>query len=228
MINRYQVILLAAGKGERMCLPLNKVFYKVRNSKKCVLDYSLQLFLTDERCEKIVIVYNKDDSEYLDTILDNYQSEKICKCEGGSLRQESVLNGLEYIESDYVLVHDAARPNVSKDIIEEIIMNLGIYECCAPCVKVSDTIKKVSVKVETIDRENLYYVQTPQGAKTNILKKALENAKEKGIVVTDDLQAIELDGAYKTKLTTGDKNNIKITTKDDLLIMEYLLRCKND
>ena len=71
-------------------------------------------------------------------------------------------------------------------------------------------------------------MQTPQGAKTNILKKALENAKEKGIVVTDDLQAIELDGAYKTKLTTGDKNNIKITTKDDLLIMEYLLRCKND
>ena len=102
MINKYELILLAAGKGERMCLPLNKIFYKFEKTGKMVIEYSLDVFLNDERCSKIVIVYNENDCDLVDEVVKKYGSSKIDICKGGITRQESILNGLKLIDSDYV------------------------------------------------------------------------------------------------------------------------------
>lgn len=224
MINKYELILLAAGKGERMCLPLNKIFYKFKKTGKMVIEHSLDVFLNDERCSKIVIVYNENDRNIVDELVKKYKSNKIDICAGGITRQDSILNGLKLINSDYVLVHDSARPNVKKELIDDILLNLGIFDCCSCGVKVSDTIKKESNgKLETVDRESLYYVQTPQGSDVKKLTEALGAVKRDKVIVTDDLQAFEYICNNNVKITKGDKNNIKVTTKDDLVLLEYLL-----
>ena len=225
MINKYEVILLAAGKGERMCLPLNKIFYKDLVNGKMLIEYSIDLFLDDRRCEKIVIVYNSDDENEIKEIISKYNDSRLMLTTGGPLRQESVRNGLKMINSEYVLVHDGARCNLKKEIIDDVVNNLGLYDCCVPGVKVSDTIKKTTNNsIETLNRDVLYYVQTPQGVKTEAIMKALEEMKKTDILVTDESEALERYGKYKIKITNGRKDNIKITTQDDLKLFEYLVR----
>lgn len=226
MIEKYQVILLCAGKGERMGLPLNKIFYEIEEGKK-VIDYSLKLFNEDYRCDKIVIVYNVNDKEILFDVLEEYKSNKIETALGGSLRQDSVLKGLSLITSDYVLVHDVARPNINLELVNNVLDGFDKYDSVSLGVKVSDTIKKISSNLTTVDRDNLYYMQTPQGAKTCVLKEALEMVSKKGIVVTDDLQAIEYLHKYNIGIVPGKKSNIKLTTLEDLQLIKFYMERKD-
>ena len=226
MIDKYQVILLCAGKGERMCLPLNKIFYKV-NNEKTIFDYSYSLFYNDDRCEKIIVVYNKDDKGILTNVLNKYDLHKTKLVVGGSLRQESVMNGLQEITGKYVLVHDAARPNIDNELVNNVLNGLVKYDNVSLGVKVTDTIKKYDGNVTNIDRNNLYYMQTPQGAKTEVLKKALNYVNKNNINVTDDLQAVEILNCYSIGIVEGRKTNIKVTTIDDIDLIKFYLEKKD-
>ncbi len=221
MIDQYSVILLIAGKGARCNLPLNKVFYEIDN--KPLFTYSLDVFLKDNKCKDIVIVHSENDVDYVNESLKDYNDCRIRTTYGGIERQNSVFNGLLKAKCEYVLVHDGARANINQILIDRVLEGFKVSDCVSLGVKVSDTIKKVTDKVETIERNDLYYMQTPQGAKTDLLKMCLEKAEANNDVVTDDLMAIEKYSNVTPKIVLGNKTNIKVTTIEDIGLLKYYM-----
>lgn len=218
----YDVILLLAGKGERFATGINKVYYSVYN--KPIFKYSLELFLNDDDCLRVIIVYNKDDKETLGNYLPEY-NQKIVLCQGGEERFLSVKEGLKYVTEENVLIHDGARPIIDMNIIQNIKKELISFPAVAPGIPVTDTLKSYidGEEIKTIDRNHLYYMQTPQGLKTQILKKALNKVKKDNII-TDDLMAIEKYEKIVPKIIKGDKKNIKLTTIDDIPLIQLYLK----
>lgn len=218
---KYSVILLIAGKGKRCNLDYNKVFFELNN--KPLFVYALDVFLRDDKCNEVIIVYNENDLNVLKEYLKNYDDSRIRLTIGGKERQDSVLNGLMLVTSEYVLVHDGARANINQELIDRVIDGFDESDVVSLGLKVTDTIKKVTGVIETIDRNNLYFVQTPQGAKTNVLIRCIQKANEEEVIVTDDLMAVELYSDIKAKIVIGEKSNIKVTTQEDLSLLKYYM-----
>lgn len=149
------------------------------------------------------------------------EKEKISFCPGGGTRQKSVLNGLKQLGGvmpDIVLIHDGARPFVSKDLVIRVTEGVVLYGACAPCTRVTDTVKEIDSEgfiSGNLNRENLRAVQTPQGFIYKDIYEAHLLAERQGIFTTDDTGLLELLGK-KTFLCTGDPENIKITYPGDL------------
>ena len=143
--------------------------------------------------------------------------ERIVFTIGGKERQDSVYEGLKKVTEDHVLIHDGARPYLSKDVINRILVGLEEHDAILPMVKCKDTIKRVinNKVIETLKREELYQAQTPQSFQTDLIKKAYQKAIETNANVTDDASCVELLGG-EVYIVEGDYNNIKITTKEDL------------
>lgn len=217
----YSAILLIAGKGKRCNLDYNKVFFELNN--KPLFLYSLDVFLHDDKCEEVIIVYNENDYNELKSYLKSYNDTRIKLVSGGAERQNSVLNGLMLVTSDYVLVHDGARANINQELINRVLNGFNYSDCVSLGLNVTDTIKKVSENVETVDRKNLYFVQTPQGAKTNVLIRCIQKANDENVLVTDDLMAVELYSDVTPKIVIGEKSNIKVTTLEDLSLLKYYM-----
>ncbi|WP_200763784.1 bifunctional 2-C-methyl-D-erythritol 4-phosphate cytidylyltransferase/2-C-methyl-D-erythritol 2,4-cyclodiphosphate synthase [Nitrosophilus alvini] len=137
-----------------------------------------------------------------------------CFVKGGETRQESLKNALEHINTPYVLVSDIARVCIKKEIVENMISQKEEADCIVPYLKVSDT---VVYKNETINRDEVKLIQTPQLSKTEILKKALDQKR----VFTDDSSAVKSIGG-KVKYIPGDKDHIKLTYPHDLKNMPCL------
>ena len=206
-------IILAGGRGKRMGQNISKQYIIVNG--KPVLYYTIKRFLECENIDNIVLVLPKDEIDYCkNEVLEKYSLKVDKIVEGGKERQDSVYNALEVLEkTDIVLIHDGARPFVSKRVIEEGILNAKKYGAAAPGVMPKDTIKikdENSLSKETLNRSELVAVQTPQVFKLELIKKCHEKIKEEKKVVTDDTM---YDGEY---------TNIKITTPEDLVIAEYL------
>ena len=224
----YSAILLLAGQSTRFNADLNteytnysnKVYEKVLD--KSLFEYSLDVFENDDCCDKIIIVYNKNDEEIL---FNSIKSEKVIYALGGSERYKSVLNGLDYVKTEYVLVHDGARPLITKEMVNKVLDALKSSDCVSIGLPVTDTIKKVNNDgyITTVDRDSLYSVQTPQGAKTELLKYALNKCNDED-KITDDLMAIEKYTSIVPKIVLGNKTNIKVTTKLDLKLVELYLK----
>ena len=142
---------------------------------------------------------------------------------GGKERQNSVLNGLMLVTSEYVLVHDGARANINQKLIDKVLNGFKESDVVSLGLNVTDTIKKVSEKIETVNRNNLFFVQTPQGAKTNVLIRCIQKANDDDVLVTDDLMAVELYSDIVPKIVLGEKSNIKVTTQDDLSLLKYYM-----
>lgn len=211
----YSVCLLAAGKGSRTNLEYNKVFYKL-NETQTVLDVCLSTFLEDEDCKKVIIVSAKHEMDYVRSLYST--NHRIRVVEGGSTRQESVLNGLNAVESEYVFIHDGARPYIQKSQIEQLKKTLEKEDACLLMVPSVDTIKIVEdgyVK-ETLIRSTTYNAQTPQCFKTDLIRYCQQRAKEDNRVGTDDAQLVEWYGNTKIKMVLGDASNKKITLPSDL------------
>ena len=221
MTSSYSAIVLVAGKGTRCDLPVNKVLYEVNG--KAIFTYSLEVFLEDERCKKIIVVHSESDTLLVEKYLSKYMDKRIVTTLGGKERQNSVLKGLAKVDTEYVLVHDGARANINRGLIDRVLEGFEKSDVVSPGVKVSDTIKKVTSKVETIDRSDLYYMQTPQGSKVEVLKSCLEKAINDNINVTDDLMAIEKYSNVIPKIVLGDKTNIKVTTLDDIELLKFYM-----
>lgn len=208
------VIIPSAGKGARMQSAENKVFLLLED-KKNVLYHTLSAFCTIEYINTVFIPCRKDDEEKILEIAKNFPSKNIVTVLGGETRADSVKNALALSSADYVLVHDAARPYVDRELIDRVKDKMIEKGAAIPVVSSIDTVKEVSngEVVSTIPRDKLALVQTPQGFDTRLLKKAYESITSfDGI--TDDASLYEKVG--KVYVVDGDKKNFKITTKDDL------------
>jgi len=138
---------------------------------------------------------------------------------GGPRRQDSVYQGLNRLGEDIemVLVHDAARPFTSSELIAAVIEQTRQHEACVPVVPVADTLKEVSDGriVRTLDRKGLSLVQTPQGFEINLLKRAFQQAIQDGFYGTDEAALVERLGS-PVHVVAGERSNLKVTCKGDL------------
>ena len=201
---KYDAIVLGGGIGKRADLGFNKVLYKMKNGKT-VLNNACDIFLNDEDCEHVIVVCNFD----IDFI-----NDKLIVTGGGDQRYESVLNGLKLVTSDYVLIHDGARPFLDKEDLDNLKDEVVKYDFALLAKKAIDTIKYVNDGFvdKTIDREHIYYALTPQGFKSDLLKKAYSSIDLLGI--TDDASVLEKMG-YKVRIVECNHDNHKLTLKDD-------------
>ena len=219
---KYSAIVLLGGNSRRFLGDTNKVYLPINN--KPVFLYSVDAFLSDCDCDEVIIVYNKND---LNIIKSYHFSDKIKLVEGGIERYNSVINGLSIVKNPYVLVHDGARPYLNLDLINRVKEGLAKSHCVTLGVPISDTIKKKdNNQIETINRDNLYAIQTPQGSKTKSLKEVLSKVKDSDNI-TDDLMAFEKYSSVTPLIVLGDKKNIKITTNDDYEYIKYLMEKKD-
>lgn len=213
------LILLMGGVGSRMNVDVNKVLLKIGN--KMMFEYSLNRF--DNYVDEIVIVANKNDYDFLK----KYENEKIKVTIGGSTRGESVYNGLNAAKGDYVLVHDAARPFVSYDVIKKIL-SYPKNEAVLTYLNAKDTIKIKDIKLKTLDRSKLLLASTPQACPKDVLIKAYEKAFNDKLVYTDDISLLEVYSDIKINLVLANEEIFKITTKLDLKLAEVLWRDFDD
>ena len=172
-----------------------------------------------------------DDHEMIDTIIVVAREDRMPKISrvvpGGESRQESVMHGLKAVPegTELVAVHDGARPLVPPEVITKAILKAAKFGAAAPAIPLKDTIKvsKTGAVDETPDRSTLFAVQTPQVFDYALLLGALQNAKQKGLSLTDDCSAVEALG-MTVLLTDGSEENIKITTPLDLDIAGLILK----
>ncbi len=221
---KYTAIVLAAGNGSRMKLGYNKMFYTLNN--KPIILLSMQKFLNDLNCTQLIIVVNEKEQDSIRFLLTKFNAlnDKCIIVNGSSERQKSVYNGLKEVNNEIVLIHDGARPFITKTLIQSLVEEAKKYGCAIPGVKVKDTIKYVENDfiTKTIPREFLYAVQTPQACETKSLKIAQEQAKKEGYLATDEASLIEKYMDFPVKIVESSYENIKITTQDDLIFAEKL------
>lgn len=213
----FDCILLLAGSGSRTGLDFNKILYKING--RPLYEYPLNTFLNIKECERIILVVRKEEYDYFKKL----ENDKIKVVIGGIRRQDSVLNGLMQVKSDYVLVHDGARANIKKDYILHVYEACKKYDCAALGIKEENALKKGKdnfVECE-VDRSDIYCMQTPQAFKTELLKKALMEIKED---VFDDIEAVNKVFNKKAYIVLGSKTNIKFTTIDDVEYLSFLLK----
>ena len=211
---RYSALVLAAGSGQRMKLGYNKVFYELENGKT-VLDQALSVFKEDDRCKQIVLVCSTND---IVRISSQYVRGKVVVVLGGATWQESVYYGLKAVHEENVLIHDGARPWISKKNVDALLEKLAEHPACILMVPAKDTVKVVEKGIikETLQRERLWLAQTPQAFDTRLIISCYKRAMDLGIQATDDAQVIELTCDMPVLCVKGSYDNIKITTKEDL------------
>lgn len=221
-------IVLAAGKGSRMQSDIPKQYMEVEG--KPVLYYSLKAF-EESSVDNIILVTSEDNVSYCkNDIIDKYNINKVkYVVAGGSERYWSVRNGLNAAKgTDYVLIHDAARPCLTHEIIEQSIVEVQKTGACTVGVPVKDTIKLVDEDcfgIETPPRNLLWQVQTPQSFLYRDIMKAYRYMEQTNDTdITDDTMIMERYLGVKTKMIFGDYCNIKITTPEDLFIVESFLK----
>lgn len=191
-----------------------------------VIARTLSVFQNCDRIGEIVVVTREDLLVPVGEVCRQYGFDKVTRVVvGGADRSRSVQNGLNELgETDYVAIHDGARPFVSAEVLEETIRAAERSGAAAPAIPVTDTIKTAqdSLVTGTPDRSTLFAVQTPQIFDMDLICGALYHCMEKKIPLTDDCSAVEQIGKVVT-LTVGEQTNIKITTQFDLLIGEAIV-----
>lgn len=222
-------IILSAGSGTRMGKNLPKQFLPLNN--KPIICHTIEKFQNCIEIDEIIIVMGETYIDFFESeILKKYTYSKIKKVvTGGKERVFSAYEGLKAIEEtdSIVLIHDSVRPFVKIAHIKKIIDNTLKFDACILAVKAKETIKicKNGFIKYTPPRENLWVAQTPQGFNYNLIKNAYEKTIEENLNVTDDASIVENLG-INVKVISGDYENIKITTLDDLQIGEYFLNSK--
>lgn len=185
-------------------------------------------FLKDVNCGQLILVVNKVEMDRMKELLSqaNLHDSRIQIVEGGTERQYSVYNGLQKMTQEVVLVHDGARPFVTQRMIDECYHQALSGHPSIVAVPVKDTIKRVvnHQVVETPNRSEMYAVQTPQAAPTALLKQAHECANKTGFLGTDEASLIEKYTKIPVNIVQGDYTNIKLTTPEDLVIANQLMK----
>lgn len=219
------VIIVAAGRGERAGQSNGPKQYRLLGGKS-VLEHTISAFADHVDIDLIQVVIHADDQAlYLQHIGHHIGSrEKLAPaCIGGSSRQASVLCGLKALANQNagkVLIHDAARPFVTTELISRVLAGIGSSQGTLPVLSVTDTIKrgKNGIVIETVSRHDLFSAQTPQGFEYSAIVMAHEKAAlETGEQFTDDASIAEWAG-IPVKLVDGDPENIKLTVPEDFVL----------
>ena len=225
-------IIPAAGMGSRMGIRENKLYLKLEG--KPVLYHTLYNFVSNSFIDKIILVLQENEMDRCQReILSLFDkgSKKVEMVKGGQSRKESVFNGIKNspMKTDYIIIHDGARPLITQKIINNVIGALEQEEAVTTGVNVKDTIKvkdQNNYVVKTINRDNLTSIQTPQAFSYDLIKKAHQsNIYDKNI--TDDAYLIELMNK-SVKIIEGSYENIKITTPIDITIAEKILKSRRE
>lgn len=208
---KYDAIVLAGGKGKRLDLGYNKVFYKMDN-QKTIFENACEPFLKDDDCQKIIVVVSKEDEKYIK------KEDKIIFTVNGKERFNSVYNGLKEVNSEYVMIHDGARPYITDEDIKHLKDILLNEDACMLGLKAKDTIKEVvdGYITNTLDRNKIYMAQTPQCFKSKLIKDAYSKAMRDSGSFTDDASVFEKYYDIKIKMVDSSNANNKITFIHDL------------
>ena len=217
---KVKVIIPASGSGERFGGKTPKQFLKIGNKE--IIAHTLEKFNRIKLIDEIIISTKLEHFVKVSSVIKKYNLTKVKKIvEGGSRRQDSVYNALLNLEckdDDLILIHDAVRPFISSKKINEIISEAKNGDGVILGLPVSETVKRVDGKSnvsETIDRNNLWMIQTPQAFRYDVLKRSFEKANEENFTGTDESAIVENAG-YLVKIITGERDNVKVTVKDDL------------
>jgi len=216
------LILLAAGDSKRFNSNTPKPFYKINN--KTLLEHSFNAFSNFIKIKKTIVVYNKKHKKHINKI----KLKNSIKITGGITRQESTFKALKYIKKKKckkILIHDAARPNPSKKLINEIINKLNVHHAIVPLIKINDATKRIEKNsiFKNIKRDSLRFSQTPQGF---TYSKIYDKHKKNMNISFDDDSALFTNCGEKVLVIKGDKTNLKITDKQDLNIFKSLKKNK--
>ncbi len=216
-------VVVAAGRGVRMGAAVNKVLLPLCGEP--VIRHAVRAFCEADEIDGVVVAASADETEQMRAALCGL--EKVCAIvPGGSTRQESVKNGLDALpkEARIALVHDGARPLISRELIARCIRQTEDCGSAVVCTPVTDTVKveKDGCVVRTLDRSQLRAVQTPQCFFAGELKAAYEAAARDGVSVTDDASVMEHAG-HSVHLLESSEVNFKLTTPEDLRRAEDII-----
>ena len=210
-------VIVCAGNSTRMG-GINKILLPL--GKSTVIGNTMLAFQNTESIKEIIIVSRPQDYDAIKSEDGKLGISKLKMC------VEGVSNGVKHVsrDTDFIAVHDGARPLVKPEHIEKVIKDASVFGSATLGVAVKDTIKVVSdgLIVDTPYRPSLYITQTPQVFRKKIYFEGIDFALEHGLDFTDDCQLVEAIG-YKVYMTAGDYTNIKITTPEDIKIAEVLL-----
>lgn len=226
-------IVLAGGNGSRMKKDLKtdipKQFIPIKD--KPLIFFALDVFCNSQ-VDEVILVTRECDIDYCkEEIIEKYNLTKVrAVVAGGANRYDSVYNGIKATttedENDIILIHDGARPFVTKEMIDESVESAKEYGACTVAVTVKDTIKVVDNEmfgVSTPDRRTLYQIQTPQTFKREIIEAAYVKMYVSGDTdITDDTMIVERYLGKKIKIIPGSYKNIKVTTGEDIVVAEAL------
>ena len=222
MKTRTAAIIVAAGKATRFGSP--KVLRLI--GPQPALARVVGVFQATSDIDQVVVVINAQLRDQVEGMLANVEPDSpVTLVDGGARRQDSVLTGLQAApDADIVVVHDAARPLVTAELIRAAVAGIEEGADAAICaVPVSDTVKRaIGDRIETIDRTGLWRAQTPQAFRREVLLRALLRARDEGLEVTDEAMLIERAGG-RVKLVAGSERNLKLTVPEDAVVMEALV-----
>lgn len=227
MHSRYWAVLPAAGVGQRMGAQIPKQYLTLMD--RPIIWHSVSRLCAHPAICGVVVVLASHDRWWPGVSFES--SKPVLRVQGGAERCHSVLNGIEALgdraePTDWILVHDAVRPCVRPSDLDRLITTLAEHPVGGLLgVPVRDTIKRAEAGTmvkETISRQGLWHAMTPQMFRRGPLEQALRACIARGILVTDEAQAMELAG-NTPQLVEGSPDNIKITCRTDLALAEWFL-----
>ena len=220
-------IIVAAGDSRRM--GFDKVFAAIAGQP--VIAYTIRAFELADSVDAIIVVAREDRHDKIKAIVRDEDFKKVRSIiPGGKRRQDSVRAGLDHLESAarYVAVHDVARPLVTPKQLERLLQQCRIHGAAALAEPINDTLKRADadlVVTASVDRHELYAMQTPQMFERALIDEAYRAVYAKNILVTDEVSAVERLGR-KVALVLNDDFNFKITYPRDLLLAECVLAAR--
>lgn len=220
-------VILAAGRGRRMESQENKATLSLAGIPLFV--WSVRTFAASPRIGEIIVVARREEQGIVAALLPPV-TVRVRVIAGGEERADSARAGVVAAEGDVVLVHDAARPFASRELIERVLDGVARHGACIPVLSEVDTLRRVGadghVLPDSIDRRNLVRVQTPQGFAADLLRRALA-APLGGSWLTDDAAAVLATGGV-VATTPGEPWNVKITSPADLPFAEEWARLRKE
>lgn len=225
--HKYWGIVPAAGVGKRMQADRPKQYLQL--NAHTVIEQTLTRLLDVKQFTAVVVAISKEDSYWPELKIS--KNPRIITAAGGKERADSVLSALNAIvdkaaDNDWVLVHDAARPCITRSDVEHLIDELHGHPVGGILALAShDTLKLVNADLaitDTVDRGKIWRALTPQMFRYSALKHALQEAADKGWIMTDDASAMELQG-LQPKIIAGRSDNLKITRPEDLALAQFYL-----
>lgn len=215
-------VVPAAGVGRRMGASLPKQYLTLAG--KTVLEHTLERLLAHPAIARVIVAIGPEDRIFPTLAL--AQDPRICWVHGGAERADSVLNALRQVSSDFVLVHDAARPCLARSDLDALLAAGHQPDGAILGSRVRDTMKRGDGRggiERTVSRDELWHALTPQCFQTLPLSRALEQALSSGVAITDEASAMEWAG-FHPRLVEGRADNIKITRPEDLALAAFFLQ----